>query len=296
MSRLEVNHGVAKPGRDHSLASHASEGSPSFDRVKPVVVLSQEERWYFAGVSVSRVGCPGSPRHPFELAIGQRTSPDLRSLRWDADIVVNYHDAIADSWLFWGKALRPRACMGQCSSFPADGGKTIDEVDLEQTRSRPILVSESGGEPGVYCALLQDGGDDSKLPDKLTAENLDQVGDKPGFAVDPSDTPSEMYSIFAGGRIHRSNDQGWPALITCVVSIFADRGWAFILTPDRPTHGNHGCGHSSLWMCADVAAMPDEGRFRGDVRLAVFVASRYFAVDVTCLGAVWGARKLARWR
>ena len=302
VSTLEVSRDCGKTWQTAALPPR-SEGSPSFDRVKPVVdVVAGKERWYLQVYRYAPACCPGSPRHPFELYQAEDVAGPWSLITSLQDIVVNYHDArLPDSWLFLGQRRSGHGGLyGTVLFHSADGGKTIDEVDLDGPEQEANIGIESGGEPGVYYALLpgwettanyrtSDGG---KTWIKL-ATNLDSL------LIHPT-RPSEMYSIFAGGRIHRSNDQGatWQPL-PALSGIFADRGMGLHLDAETDhLMVTTDAGIQSLDVRPDVAAMPDEeadsgggcttGRVRGGVDISLLM--------LLVLSAVWGARKLARWR
>lgn len=217
VSALEVSRDCGKTWQTVALPPR-SEGSPSFDSVKPIVdVVAGKERWYLQVYRYEPDCCPSSPRLPFELYQAENAAERWSLITTLQDIEIVYHDArLPDSWLFLGQRRSGHGGLyGAKLLHSDDGGKTVDEVDLDGPEQEAGVINiSSGGEPGVYYALLSgwsttsnyrtsDGG---KTWTKL-ATTLDSL------LVHPT-RPLEMYSIFAGGRIHRSYDQGttWQPL------------------------------------------------------------------------------------
>ncbi|MFO1386497.1 MAG: hypothetical protein U1F55_10050 [Chitinivorax sp.] len=303
VSALEVSRDCGKTWQTAALPPR-SEGSPSFDRVKPIVdVVAGKERWYLQVYRSEPDCCPSSPRLPFELYQAENAVGPWSLNATLQDIEVVYHDArLPDSWLFLGQRRSGHGGLyGAKLLHSDDGGKSVDEVDLDGPEQEVSYITiSSGGEPGVYYALLSawqgtsnyrtsDGG---KTWTKL-ATTLESL------LIHPT-RPSEMYSIFASGRIHRSNDQGatWQPL-PALSGIYPDRPMGLYL--DAETDHlmiNTDAGIQSLDVHPEVAATLNveagsgggctTGGVRGGVDISLLM--------LLGLSAVWSARKLARWR
>ncbi|MFO1379650.1 MAG: hypothetical protein U1F55_10655 [Chitinivorax sp.] len=299
VSALEVSRDCGRTWSTAALPPR-SEGSPSFDRVKPIVdVVAGKERWYLQVYRYEPVCCTFDPHHPFELYQADNITGPWLLITTLRDIQTVYHDArLPDSWLFLGQRRSGNDRLYGAVLFHFDdGGKTVNELDLDgpQQEASDIKIS-SGGEPGVYYALLSgwpvasnyrtsDGG---KTWAKL-ATTLDLL------AIHPR-RPSEMYSIFADRRIYRSNDQGATWLPLPELSgIFSDTSMSLYLDAET----EHlmvatGAGIQSLDVHPDAVVAPNEepgsgggcttGRISSDIDVSLLI--------LLGLCAVWAARKL----
>ncbi len=305
VSTLEVSRDCGKTWSAAALPPR-SEGSPSFDSVKPIVdVVAGKERWYLQVYRYAPACCPGSPHYPFELYQADSVAGPWSLITTLRDIVAVYHDArLPDSWMFQGQMRSGHGGLyGAKLLHSDDGGKTARLVYLDSPEMSPSgFHIESGGEAGVYYALTW-GFVGERLPSYRTSDGgktwTKWATPLNSLQIHPT-RPAEIYSILADRRIYRSNDQGatWqplPALSG--------------INPDRPidlhldAETDHlmvttDAGIQSLDVRPDVAAMPDEeadsgggcttGRVRGGVDISLLM--------LLVLSAVWGARKLARWR
>lgn len=300
VSTLEVSRDCGKTWQTAALPPR-SEGSPSFDRVKPVVdVVAGKERWYLQVYRYAPACCPSDPDYPFELYQAENAAGPWSLITTLWDIVTVYHDArLPDSWMFLGQRRTGHGHLyGTELLHSDDGGKTVNEVDLDGPEQEANIRIESGGEPGVYYALLpgwettanyrtSDGG---KTWTKL-ATTLDSLLFHPT-------RPSEMYSIFAGGRIHRSNDQGatWQPL-PALSGIFSDRSMGLHLDAETDhLMVTTDAGIQSLDVHPEVAVASTEGASSGGGCTTGRISGDKDASLLILLGlsGVWWLRKWLR--